>query len=115
MEIERKFLVPEPPPHLDHFPSSRTGRASGAIDPAGTELRIRRRAAATTLTIKGGRGRSRAEEEIEIDSDRFSRLWELSGVRCLEKTRYELPATGGLTIELDVYAGRLAGLVVAEI
>jgi adenylate cyclase len=30
-------------------------------------------------------------------------------------TRYLLPAGGGLTIELDVYRGDLAGLVTAEI
>jgi adenylate cyclase len=115
MEIERKFLIPTPPPHLEHFPCSRIEQAYVAIDGAGTEVRIRRRGDQTTLTIKGGRGRARAEEELEIDAERFARLWELSGGRSLEKTRYELPASGGLTIELDVYAGDLDGLVTAEV
>jgi len=116
MEIERKFLIPTPPPHLDHFPCSRIEQAYVAIDPAGSEVRIRRRAGETSLTVKGGRGRSRAEEELEIDARRFAALWELAGGRCLEKLRYELPmAKGGLTIELDVYAGRLEGLVTAEV
>jgi adenylate cyclase len=114
MEIERKFLVPSPPP-LEDVPRSRIEQAYVAIDPAGTETRIRRRAAETTLTIKGGRGRSRVEEEFEIDPERFARLWELSGGRTVEKTRYELPADDGLTIELDVYTGRLEGLVTAEV
>ncbi|MDQ6806800.1 MAG: CYTH domain-containing protein [Actinomycetota bacterium] len=115
MEIERKFLIPDPPPGLERFPSSRIEQAYVAIDPAATEVRIRRRAGQTTLTVKGGRGRSRAEEELEIDPRTFARLWELSAGRCLEKTRYELPGEGGLTIELDVYGGRLEGLVVAEV
>lgn len=115
MEIERKFLIPAPPPNLEQFPCSRIDQAYVAIDPAGTEVRVRRRAGETSLTVKGGRGRSRTEEELEIDIERFARLWELSGGRCLEKTRYEMPAGGGLTIELDVYAGDLEGLVTAEV
>jgi adenylate cyclase len=115
MEIERKFLVRDLPPDLERFPSSRIEQAYVAIDPAGTEVRIRRRAGETTLTIKGGRGRVRAEEELEIDPQRFARLRELSAGRGLEKTRYELPTEGGLTIELDVYAGRLEGLLTVEV
>jgi adenylate cyclase len=115
MEIERKFLIPAPPPDLEHFPSSRIDQGYVAIDPAGTEVRVRRRRGETTLTVKGGRGRARAEEELDIDEQRFARLWELTSGRSLEKTRYELPAEGGLTIELDVYAGRLEGLITAEV
>ena len=115
IEIERKFLIPTSPPDLEDFPCSRIEQAYVAVDPAGTEVRIRRRTERTNLTIKGGRGRSRAEEELEIDSGRFARLWQLSDGRCLEKTRYEIPTSGGLTIELDVYGGDLEGLVTAEV
>lgn len=114
MEIERKFLITSAPP-LDDAPRSTIEQAYVAIDPVGTEVRIRRRDADTTLTIKGGRGRSRAEEEFEIDPDRFGRLRDLADGRIVEKTRYELPAEGGLTIELDVYTGDLEGLVTAEV
>jgi CYTH domain-containing protein len=115
MEIERKFVIPAPPDGLGGFASTRIDQGYVSIDPAGTEVRIRRREGATTLTIKGGRGRSRAEEELPIAPERFERLWELTGDRRLSKTRYEIPADGGLTIELDVYGGGLAGLVVAEV
>ena len=35
--------------------------------------------------------------------------------RRLEKTRYVIPGSGELTIELDVYSGGLSGLIVAEV
>ena len=116
MEIERKFLISAPPADLERFARSRIDQAYVAVDPIGTEVRIRRRAGRTTLTIKGGSGLARTEEEVEIDAEQFARLWELSGGRALEKTRYEIPTgTDGLTIELDVYGGRLEGLVTAEV
>ena len=55
------------------------------------------------------------EEELAIEPERFERLWPLTEGRRIEKTRYEIEADGGLTIELDVYAGALKGLVVAEV
>jgi adenylate cyclase len=114
-EIERKYLVDDSPQHLDRFPSSEIRQGYLAIDEDGTEVRVRSRSGSATLTVKQGAGRSRAEEELEIGSDRFERLWPLTEGRRVEKRRYELPAPGGLTIELDVYGGPLAGLVVAEV
>jgi adenylate cyclase len=78
-------------------------------------VRVRRRGGKAWLTIKAGAGRVRVEEEIEIEGERFERLWPLTEGRRVEKTRYEIPAGDGLTIELDVYAGDLDGLVTAEV
>ena len=78
-------------------------------------MRIRRRDGAASLTVKAGGGRSRVEEEIEIDAEPFGRLWPLTEGRRLEKTRYLIPGSGELTIELDVYSGGLRGLMVAEV
>ena len=114
-EIERKFLVADPPPDLERHPRSHLQQGYLAVDPVGIEVRIRRRDEQTTLTIKGGRGRARAEEEMEISRERFARLWDLTAGRRVEKTRYEIPADGGLTIELDVYHGPLEGLLTAEV
>ena len=115
IEIERKFLVPEAPGGLDRHRSTAIEQGYLAIADDGTEVRIRRRDGSATLTVKSGGARSRVEEEIEIDPERFERLWPLTEGRRIEKTRYEIPADGGLTIELDVYGGSLAGLVVAEV
>jgi adenylate cyclase len=78
-------------------------------------VRVRRRAGQAVLTVKSGGARTRVEEEFEIEPDRFERLWPLTEGRRIEKTRYEIDADGGATIELDVYGGALSGLVVAEV
>jgi adenylate cyclase len=115
VEIERKFLVGANPPVLEQSRSKRIEQGYIAIEADGTEVRVRRRDGAAVLTVKSGGGRSRVEEEIAIDAERFARLWPLTEGRRLEKTRYLIPAEAGLTIELDVYSGALAGLMVAEV
>jgi adenylate cyclase len=114
IEIERKFLVATPPADLDRHPSTAIEQGYLAIADDGTEVRIRRRGGTATLTVKGSGARSRVEEELEIAGERFERLWPLTAGRRIEKRRYEIPVHAG-TIELDVYGGDLAGLVVAEI
>ncbi|HUO71012.1 MAG TPA: CYTH domain-containing protein [Solirubrobacteraceae bacterium] len=115
MEIERKFLVRELPAGLEQWQSTRIEQGYIAIADDGTEVRVRRRDGAAVLTVKSGSGRSRLEEEIDIDAERFARLWPLTEGRRLEKTRHLIPTGSGLTIELDVYGGVLAGLMVAEV
>ncbi|HEY7621818.1 MAG TPA: CYTH domain-containing protein [Solirubrobacteraceae bacterium] len=115
IEIERKFVVDEPPADLDRWPSTAIEQGYIAVADDGTEVRVRRRAGEAVLTVKSGSGRTRVEEEIEITPERFERLWPLTARRRVEKTRYDIPADGELTIELDVYDGALAGLVVAEV
>jgi adenylate cyclase len=114
MEIERKFVVPEPPSDVERHPSERI--VQGYVAMTGeTEVRVRRRGEDATLTIKAGEGRVRVEEEIEIGERRFASLWPLTEGRRIEKVRHLIPAPGGVTIELDVYEGALEGLVTAEV
>ena len=115
MEIERKFLVRELPAGLEQSRSTRIEQGYIAIADDGTEVRVRRRDGDAVLTVKSGGGRSRFEEEMAIDPERFARLWPLTEGRRIEKTRHVIPTETGLTIELDVYSGALAGLTVAEV
>jgi CYTH domain-containing protein len=115
IEIERKFLVAEPPSDFGRWPSTAIEQGYLSIDDDGTEVRVRRRGGRTWLTVKSGAGRVRVEEEIEIDGDRFERLWPLTEGRRIEKRRHEIDAGDGLVLELDVYEGALQGLVVAEV
>ena len=108
-EVERKFLVARRPDGLEAAP--RRAIEQGYLVTGDVEVRLRRCDDATLLTIKAGHGLVRAEEEIAIDAGRFERLWALTAGRRLRKVRHRLE--GGL--ELDVYEGALAPLVVAEI
>ena len=115
MEIERKFLIDEPP-RLDRFEHSEIeqGYLSLADPERGAEVRLRRRGDELTLTAKSGGGRVREEEEIELEQDEFERLWRLTEGRRLAKRRYLIPHEGR-EVELDVYGGDLDGLTVAEV
>jgi adenylate cyclase len=112
VEIERKFLVTEPP-DLHGAEADEIEQGYLAIGAEG-EVRVRRKGDALVLTAKRGSGLSRQEAEIELDRERFDRLWPLTEGRRLHKRRHVLPH-GDLKIEVDVYEGDLEGLVVAEI
>ena len=66
------------------------------------------------LTVKRGSGRDRSEEEIEITEEQLQALWPATEGRRIEKRRYQVPLDG-LTAEVDVYGGALAGLTTAEV
>ncbi len=114
VEIERKFLVEQLPAGLDTHLHDEIEQGYVALD-GQTEVRIRRYGDQMFLTVKSGGGQVRLEEEFEIDPRRFRALWPVTEGRRIQKTRYLVPAPDGLTIELDVYHGQLAGLVTAEI
>jgi CYTH domain-containing protein len=115
MEVERKFLLAERPEGLDGHPAQRLEQGYLAIDPAGAEVRVRRKDDKTLMTVKSGIGLVRAEEEFAVEAERFARLWPLTEGRQVVKTRYLVPLAGGLTAEVDDYEGALAGLLTAEV
>ena len=110
MEIERKFLVERPPEEVERAPSRRIDQGYVALD-EGAEVRVRRYGDDLWLTIKGVGDLSRVEEELALHPDQFDSLWPLTEGRRIEKTRHVLPDG----VEVDVYDGELAGLMVAEI
>jgi adenylate cyclase len=115
VEIERKFVLDEPPPGLEEHPHGRIEQGYVALDPDGTEVRVRRKGDDRTLTIKSGAGLVRTEEEWPLDERRFAALWPLTEGRRVVKTRYLVPLPDGLTAEVDVYDGDLRGLLTAEV
>jgi adenylate cyclase len=112
MEVERKFLVSDPP-DLRETESDEIEQGYLAIGADG-EVRLRRKSEGHLLTAKRGSGLSREEAEVELDGEAFERLWPLTQGRRLHKRRYVIPH-GERAVELDVYEGDLEGLVVAEI
>jgi adenylate cyclase len=112
MEVERKFLVAEPP-DLEGADADEIEQGYLAIGADG-EVRLRRRGEQLTLTAKRGSGLARDEAEVELERDAFEELWPLTEGRRLHKRRHVLPH-GDLEFEVDVYEADLEGLVVAEI
>lgn len=110
-EIERKFRVARLPTGLGTGASLRQAYVAVEGD---VEVRVRSDGTHHVLTVKGGAGLMRAEVEVAIDAAAFDELWGLAGDRHLEKTRYRVDLDG-LTAELDLYAGQLAGLAVVEV
>jgi adenylate cyclase len=115
IEVERKFIVTELPRDIERFPADPVEQGYLAIGEDGVEVRLRRRADRTLLTVKSGPGLVRVEEEMPIEEERFASLWPLTEGRRVVKTRYLVPLDPGLTVELDVYAEDLDGLLTAEI
>ena len=113
MEIERKFLVAEPP-DLRERESTRIVQGYLTLAEHGAESRVRRRDGELTLTVKGGRGRERVEVELPLSDAQFEELWPLTEGRRLVKVRHLVPL-GELTAELDLYEGDLEGLRIAEV
>ena len=109
-EIERKFLVDKTPP-LEAYPFEHIIQAYISVEP---EIRIRKKGEKYFLTEKSGYGLVRKESEREISEQEFLEAYEKTEGRVLTKTRYCIPYDK-YTLELDVYEGKNAGLVVCEI
>ena len=113
-EIERKFLVTWLPDNLKQSRSFVIEQGYLATESAGRQVRLRKTDRATSLTFKVGRGSHREEREIKLTPKQFATLWPGTAGRRLRKVRYEIPWDNVL-IEIDIYRGRHAGLVVAEV
>lgn len=114
-EIERRFLVRDAA-----FLAGRSGdrivQGYVAKEPGAMTTRVRLRAGRGYLTLKGARyGLSRQEFEYEIPAaDARAILDSHCGNRLIRKTRYLVPFAAHV-FEVDVFEGRHAGLIVAEV
>ena len=113
-EIERKFVLPGPPPWLAGCRREAVEQGYLVVADDGAEARVRRIGDHTVLTAKRGGGLHRREVEVEISEEQFEALRPLTEGRRITKVRHYVPAGEG-TIEVDVYGGGLEGLVIAEI
>lgn len=114
LEIERKFLVKQPPAGLKRHPSAWIAQGYFPMAGKDLEIRLRRQGAQHFITIKGGHGRRRLEEEIGIPESKFRSLWPLTRAARIAKRRYRIPCPGH-TIEMDVYQGPHRGLITADV
>lgn len=111
-EIERKFLVRNLPGNLGVFQSEEI--LQGYIPHTDTiEERLRLKGNRYFHTFKSKDKKDREESDTEIGAYEFEKLWPLTTAK-LEKTRFRIPYAGR-TIELDIYYGKLSGLITAEV
>lgn len=115
-EIERKFLVKSDAwrAHATTAIAIEQGYLSRQVD---CTVRVRTWGEKAYLTVKGKtQGATRLEYEYEIPVDEAREmLRELAQGEPLRKTRFLVPADGGLMWEIDVFEGAHRGLVTAEI
>ena len=117
IEIERKFLVFNLDECLQHHTNS-ISIVQGylSFDPART-VRIRKTDTGAFLTIKGksnATGDTRLEWEKEIPENDAAQLLKLCLGQIIQKTRYVISHKSHL-FEVDVFSGKLQGLVIAEV
>lgn len=113
-EIERKFLVADDSYVDQAYKVEEIAQGYLNTDPDRT-VRIRTKDSRGFITVKTcSRGATRGEWEYEIPIEDAR---ELLGActHIIEKNRYLIHAGNGLKWEVDVFAGRLAGLILAEI
>lgn len=113
VEIERKYLVDEPPADdvLGPGVPLRQGYLAGEGD---VETRIRIGPGWARLTVKAGRGVARTEVELDVPVEEAEALWPHTSGRQLEKVRHRVPVPGGVA-EVDRYEAALAGLWTVEV
>ena len=112
MEIERKFLVTTPPENYGSFPLHEIEQAYLCTDPV---VRVRKEDDSYYLTYKSKGLMMREEHNLPLTEEAYCHLREKADGRIITKERYCIPYEDHLTIELDVFAGDLAPLLLAEV
>lgn len=116
MEIERKFLIDSLPEKLQEYPVWLLEQAYLCRRPV---VRVRREERGEDkqyiLTYKSQGLMVREEYNLPLDEEAYSHLKQKADGRVITKKRYRIPIEKGLMIELDVFEGELAGLVLAEV
>ena len=115
MEIERKFLVNIEAWKRVDKPKGKEIIQAYLTNEIEKSIRIRVKDDQAFITVKGKqRGISRHEFEYEIPVSDAKEMIRLFADSTIEKLRYEIP-TNQHVWEVDVFKGKLTGLVLAEI
>jgi adenylate cyclase len=115
IEIERKFLVRNDGWRAEAGPGRRI-RQGYVARQSGVTVRVRRIGELAFLALKGARqGISRLEFEYEVPAaEAEAMLRDLCPDPPIEKVRHDVPHAG-LMWEVDVFEGRHAGLIMADV
>ena len=112
MEIERKFLIRQLPEHPEQYPCLQIEQGYLCTNPV---VRIRKQDDAYFLTYKSGGLMAREEYNLPLTKESYEHLKEKIDGRLITKKRYVIPLKDSLFIELDIFSGDLAPLMLAEV
>lgn len=112
MEIERKYLIRELPENLLSYPFHDIEQAYLSTDPV---IRVRKQDDQYILTYKSKGMLSREEYNLPLTQSSYQHLKSKADGNVITKRRYMLPLPNGLTIELDLFSGAFAGMILAEV
>ena len=122
MEIEKKFRLRYMPEDLEQYAHKEIEQAYLCRKPT---VRVRKSNEDYILTLKDkqgveemqieGAGIVNREIEIPLTREAYEHLKAKSDGHPVEKVRYLIPLSDGLTAELDVFRGRLQGLAFVEV
>jgi len=121
MEIERKYEITVLPDDLSQYKQKKIEQGYLCHNPT---IRIRKSNDNYILTYKSKFGIEQQEQgaplinnevELLLTKEAYQELKEKTDGNYIYKTRYLIPLEGGLTAELDVFDGKLSGLVFVEV
>lgn len=112
MEIERKYLVDKIPENLNITRTREIEQGYLCTEPV---VRIRRDNEKYELTYKSKGLMMREEYNLPLTKEAYEHLKEKIDGRLIAKTRHEIPLEDSLVIELDIFHGELAPLILAEV
>ncbi|GKX28126.1 CYTH domain-containing protein [Vallitalea longa] len=112
MEIEKKYLITLPMNEITKYPHINIEQGYISTNPV---IRIRKTDETCYLTYKSSGLMIREEFEEKISNQQYDHLKTKIDFNPITKQRYLIPLDNSLTVELDVFSGKLKGLIVAEV
>lgn len=112
MEIERKFLIKSMPERLSDYKCRFIEQGYLSTGPV---VRVRRDNDEYYLTYKGGGMMAREEYNLPLNEKSYKHLIEKADGNIITKRRYEIPISGSLIAELDIFEGRFGGMSLVEV
>ena len=114
MEIERKYLIQHLPAHLRLDSFSCRIIEQGYLNTIPV-IRIRKDNDKYELTYKSSGLMTREEYNLPLTEKAYLHLLPKIDGRLIRKKRYMIPLSDILTIEIDLFEGDLAPLILAEV
>ena len=112
MEIERKYLIRELPENLETYAYHDIEQAYLCTAPV---VRIRRQDDRYILTYKSSGMLAHEEYNLPLTREAYEHLKAKADGNVITKRRYLIPLDDVLTIELDLFSGTFAGMILAEV